>query len=444
MCVAAVLMAGALPVMAADEKTEEPASLFQQENLTGDWFGYRKQLENAGVQFGADEIFDALANPVGGQKQGAAFEGRFEIFTNIDLGAAFGWHGALLHANAYLIHGNGLSSDDVGNLLTISNIGATPGTRLFSLWLQQSFLDDALSVRAGQIAADDEFFVSQYASLFLNSTFGWPSILGVNLPSGGPAYPLATPGLRVRYAFSPALILSTAVINGDPAPDGAGNPQRSDASGTNFRLNGGLFWISELAYSTDIAIGGDEVPGTYKIGGWLHTDTFSDRRYDNHGVPLASPESDGHPHALDGNNGFYFIADQAIWHDKSDPNQTREIDLFFRAGNAQGDRSVFDYYFDGGITFNGLISGRPSDVFGVATAYGHIGSGLQGIVEDEDNADGDHLPIPDFEQNIELTYTAQVAPWWTVEPDLQVLIHPGGSAAIQNAVVLGVRTVVTF
>src|ERR1700744_5624091 len=37
MCVAAVLMAGALPVMAADEKTEEPASLFQQENLTGDW-----------------------------------------------------------------------------------------------------------------------------------------------------------------------------------------------------------------------------------------------------------------------------------------------------------------------------------------------------------------------------------------------------------------------
>ena len=53
--------------------------------------------------------------------------------------------------------------------------------------------------------------------------------------------------------------------------------------------------------------------------------------------------------------------------------------MFFRGGNALGDRSVFDYYFDGGVTFNGLIPGRPTDLFGVATAYGHIGSGLQGF-----------------------------------------------------------------
>ena len=59
------------------------------------------------------------------------------------------------HANAYQIHGQGLTARDLDNLVTASNIEAEPSTRLFSLWLQQSFLDDALSVRAGQIAADE-------------------------------------------------------------------------------------------------------------------------------------------------------------------------------------------------------------------------------------------------------------------------------------------------
>ena len=57
----------------------------------------------------------------------------------------------------------------------------------------------------GQIAADDEFITSQYASIFVNATFGWPDLTSANLPSGGPAYPLATPGVRVKAAFTDAL-----------------------------------------------------------------------------------------------------------------------------------------------------------------------------------------------------------------------------------------------
>jgi porin len=244
-----------------------------------------------------------------------------------------------------------------------------------------------------------------------------------------------------------------AVFAGNPAPDRLGDPNPNRApgddynnTGTGFYLNGnqGLFSINELWYNLNKEKDARGLPGTYKIGGWLHTDTFSDRRYDDHGVPLASPASDGHPGAVDGNHGFYVVADQAVWQDKSNPNQTREIDLFFRGGNGLGDRSVFDYYCDGGITFNGLIAGRPNDLFGIATAYGNIGPGMRGFVEDENNFNGTNLPVPDFEQNIELTYFAQIAPWWTVQPDFQIIVHPGGSSAIANAVVLGCRTVISF
>src|ERR1700722_2234495 len=89
-----------------------PKSLFEQDTMTGDWGGLRGRLGDDGVVLGADEIFDAMGNPSGGAKQGMAFESRFEIFANVDLGAALGWKGTIFHANAYRIDGRGLSADD--------------------------------------------------------------------------------------------------------------------------------------------------------------------------------------------------------------------------------------------------------------------------------------------------------------------------------------------
>jgi porin len=83
-------------------------------------------------------------------------------------------------------------------------------------------------------------------------------------------------------------------------------------------------------------------------------------------------------------------------------------------------------------------------LIGIATAYGSVGPAAAGAVADSNGLSGTSLAVPDYEQNIELTYFAQIAKWWTVQPDLQVLIHPGGSTALPNAIVLGVRTTVSF
>ena len=50
-------------------------------------------------------------------------------------------------------------------------------------------------MKVGQLAADAEFVISEGGGYFLNGTWGWPSITAADLPSGGPAYPLATPGV---------------------------------------------------------------------------------------------------------------------------------------------------------------------------------------------------------------------------------------------------------
>jgi len=435
---------------AAPSASASAPGLLNQKYLLGDFWGERTKLEDEGVTFTPNYTAETFGNPIGGVKQGAIYEGLLDLELTLDFKKMADWDGSF-HVSSYYPMGNGLTGSDTHDLFIVSNIDAYDTIHLYELWYEQKIWDDKVALRVGQMAADQEFAISTNAANFLNSTYGWPAIIAESAPT--PSYAYAAPGIRLQLDPDEHWRFLGGVYAGDAAPDRIGDPNPNRASsndfnnsGTGFYINGsqGLFSVNELWYNLNKEPNATGLPGTYKIGGWLHTGTFSNLRYNNRGQPLASADSDDHPQAVDGNHGFYVIADQAVWQDKSNPNQSKEIDLFFRGGNALGDRSVFNYYCDGGITFNGLIPGRPSDLFGVATAYGNIGSGERGFAEDENADDGTNLPIPDFEQNIELTYMAQISQWWTVQPDLQVLIHPGGSTAIPNAVVIGCRTVINF
>src|SRR5207248_2466525 len=117
-----------------------------------------------GITVGATEISEVLGNVSGGVRRAGIYEGRLELDLDVDLEKAAGWRGAQMHVSAYQIHGRGLSANALGgNLLAASTIEANRATRLFDAYLEQRLFDDSLSVRAGQIAADDEFIISQYA-----------------------------------------------------------------------------------------------------------------------------------------------------------------------------------------------------------------------------------------------------------------------------------------
>ena len=58
--------------------------------------------------------------------------------------------------------------------------------------------DDKFDVKIGQQSLDQEFMVSQNASYFINTMFGWPMLPSADLPGGGPAYPLSALGVRGR------------------------------------------------------------------------------------------------------------------------------------------------------------------------------------------------------------------------------------------------------
>src|ERR1700754_3238946 len=151
----------------------------------------RDVLADAGFQFSAIYIGEALGNVSGGVRTRPIYTGSPEPGSPSLRGETRCMAGATFHANVFQIHGDGLSRSYIGNLMLVSGIEALPATRLYELWVEQKLLGGKLAIRVGQQASDIEFIDSNYDDLFVNSALGWPGMTGINLPSGGPSPPLA-------------------------------------------------------------------------------------------------------------------------------------------------------------------------------------------------------------------------------------------------------------
>lgn len=443
------------PTEAAPDAPPAPTGLFERDTLTNGWFGLAPKLKDHGIQLSATEIGEVLGNVSGGTKTGTIYEGRLELDLDLDLGQLIGLDNTVMHASAYQIHGRGLSQNDLGgNLLTVSSIEATRTIRLFDLWVERGFFDNSLSVRAGQIAVDDEFITSQYTGGFLLASFGWPVFMAEALPGGGPVYPLATPGIRIRHAFSDTTLLQAALTNGNPAghaPDDI-NPQVADYSGTSFNLNVSPFMIAEFAYTPDAGGEAAAQGTTYKFGAWYQGGGFDDLSLDGSGRSLADPRSNGVPRRHAGDFGFYGIADMLLYREPG--SDDRGLGAFLRVGGLPDDRNFVTVYGDGGFAYKGLFAGRDDDVASLGVSFARISGQAERLVEDLQRFGGSSAHAPDYEAAIELNYQIQLSPWWTVQPDMEMVFHPTPPVLrpnastlvprVGNTLVLGLRTSIRF
>jgi porin len=351
------------------------------------------------------------------------------------------WKGLCFYADAYQIHGQSITTDNIGSINSVSNYEALPSTRLSELWLEQHGFNDHLAIRVGQLTTDTEFLLSSGGSHFLDATWTWASLPSADLPGGGPHYPLATPGVRVAIKPNDKWSVMIGVYNGDPvSPHCTGNPQLCDSDGLEFRFDSPPLLMAEGSYKYNQD---GRLPGTVKIGGWNHFGTFHDQRFDSEGMPIAITFNSGRP--IDGDWAIYGIIDQLIWRvpDSKDP---KGVGLFGRVIGAPTDQNLVDFYADGGITFSGMIPSRADDILGIGLAYTGISSEAHGF--DMDSS----LPVArTYEALLEICYTAQVKKGWTLQPDFQYIWRPGGgvpepsgNGTVPNAAVWGVRTTINF
>ncbi len=423
----------------AEAVTNATPSIQSSLGKYGDPGGIRAFLDKHGIDYNFTYIGEVLGNPTGGYKRGATYEGRLDMQLDVDADKLAGIKDFAIHAQAFQIHGRGLSGNNLLDLFTVSNIEAFPDTKLYELWGEQKFSDGKIFVRVGQLAADTEFFISQTATLFISSTFGWPASYANDLPSGGPAYPLATPGVRVKYQPNDHLTVLAAVFNGDPAGvyrPGVNNilPQLRDRGGTDFRLSDPPLVIAEAQYAYNQEKDSKGLPGTIKVGYLHHFESFPD--FYQTTVP-GIPGTNG---TVRGNDSVYGIIDQTVYRKPGTTDQGAAV--FFRVTASPADRNLIDLYLDGGAAYKGLFPNRPDDTIGFAAAYGKISN----AVSTSDIVTGAAPLVRDYQALLELTYQYAVIPGVTVQPDFQYVFHPGAHGVadqnglpLRDAAVFGAR-----
>ncbi len=431
--------------------------------LLGDLFGLRTFLSKYGISLAAQETSEMLGNPVGGIQKGAQYDGLTQLVLQVNTQRAFGLYGGLFNVSALQIHGQNFSADNLGTIQTASGIEADRATRLWELWYDQKFLEeDRLDIKVGQQSVDQEFMVSTNALYFVNTMFGWPALPSYNMPGGGPAYPLSALGVRLRYRPIDSINVLLGVFNGSPTSNNAGDPQKQNSSGTSFPLGGGRLIMAEVQYAYP-ALGSMVYPGesaplarTYRLGAWYDTESFADQRYDSNGLSLANPASNGVPANHRGDFSLYAVADQMLWRNQDDPNNT--LSGFLRVmGTPQNDRNFIRYSANAGFVYHEPFRNRADDTFGVGMGYVKVGSNVSGLDRDAANVAAIVDPgglniVRHTETYVETTYQYQLRPWWQLQPDVQYVFNPGGGIVnpndptrrVGNELVLGLRTNILF
>jgi porin len=414
-----------------------------------EWREMRSGLADAGISLGLQEQSEIWGNVTGGLRTGIVYDGLTTASLELDLEKLADWSGAKFFTSGFWIHGRGPSANLVGNLQLVSNIEATRSVKLYDLWLEQTLFDRRISIRIGQEGVNDEMMITQYGALFLNSSFGFPGLPAADLPSGGPNYPLATPFVRVRYQATEALTLTGAVFNGDPAPPGREDPQLRDRHGTAFRINDHTLSFAELGYSTDLASGAGGLRGVYKLGAWYSSSHFADRLFDTAGRSLADPESTGIPRNRSGDFAVYGIINQLLWRKRGTEDQG--VGIFLQVMGAPSEFNFSNLFIEGGLNWKGLIDSRPMDTLGIAVSYLGISPALQKLGRDFGRFTGSGTSFRSNETVVEATYLFQIAPWWTLQADAQLVINPGAGiptaaspTPLKNALILGMRATITF
>ncbi len=355
-----------------------------------------------GVTVEGTLIFDASINLHGGvNTNGSAFRHLLDINITLDTETVFGLEGGTVGLLFQNQNGPDASAQDTGDLQVFSNIDADGRTQLAEFWYEQVLPDEPVRLVVGKIDANALFAFVEHGAEFIHSSPGFsPTILGF------PSYP--DPAMSVNVFFEP----SNSVYFGAGLFDGALNEgllTGERGPSTFFHDPGDLFMIAEAGSRWATT---DGLEGRLGVGVWHHNGTFA--------------KFDGGTE--DGATGFYVVFDQALWR----KDEQRGVNLFAQYGYADERVSEIVHHIGAGLTVDGLIANRGDDLLGLMGSYAHL--------SDEAGAGF----TEDYELAIELFYLARVNGSFSLKPDLQYIIHPGGDASLNDALVATLRGELTF
>jgi porin len=187
-----------------------------------------------------------------------------------------------------------------------------------------------------------------------------------------------------------------------------------DQYGVDLTMHDGALLIAEA---------GTTRGGKLAVGLWRYTRRQDDIRViDVDGNPV-------HRAAM----GAYLLVDQHIA-----GGDAHALSLFLRAGLSEGKTTPFRGGFQIGAHIRGVVPGRPEGRLSFGLAHGLLSSGYRANVADTGER------AASAENGIEITYQDRLAPFLTIQPDLQYIRRACTEGGDRDTLVLGLRMIATF
>lgn len=355
------------------------------------WFGLRPRLEAAGIDFHGTDTADYSKNFQGGlSTNNDSFRNLLDLRVNVDTKALWGWEGGTFSVDFQNQSGQDGTEVLTGDVQRFDNADANGRSQIAELWYQQFLFDDKLRLKIGKVDANSEFAFPKYGADFLNGSFGHsPTIFAM------PTYPDPAMSVNVFVYPNSWSYIGSGVYDGSGAEGvetGSYGPKHF------FTAANGYFFIGEIGGKW--ALCNDTLPGHVAIGGWRSTSDF-------HRFAGGTASGAG---------GAYAIVEQMLWHkrddDKTDP---QGVAAFLQYGHAGADLNDFSNHVGAGLSCTGPLNSRPFDIMGIGATYVQL--------SDEPQAGF----VQDFELSIEAFYGFQITQYLSIKPDLQYILHPGGT-----------------
>jgi porin len=381
-----------------ESSPSQPSGFLAWSALTGDWGGARSSLNDAGASLKVLYRTDQMSNLSGGSELRSGSINHLDVMLSFDAGAGLGVDGMLLSAHVIANNGGSISKW-VGDAQMVSNLEASKLTKLYQLWISQSFAGDHLSVLLGLYDLNSEFYVTSGAGLFLNGSHGVGKELSQTGQNGPSIFPNTSLAMRVLGTFNGGYV-QAAVLDGCPGT-------REDPLSTSFSWDAdeGVLAIAEVGITSDAGEGNPQYK--FAAGAWWYPPSVE--------VPLP-------------NGGAYLMAEQQVYREGSG---NQGLSAFVRWGIADLRVNRFRSHVGLGAVYTGLLPGRDEDRFGVALALARR--------NDRFETDDTDATMLNAEMSIEMTYRIQLVPSIAIQPDFQYVVGPGCDTCLENASVLGVR-----
>jgi porin len=393
-----------------------------------------------GLKLTGGLVGEAAGNPVGGRSQGGAYAQEIHFGADLD-SSALGWDGGTLHVLITQRVGASLSKNDIGNLLTVQEIyGDGETVRITALAYEQKLFGGLLDVQGGRLNVQQDFASSPvyfgtalYCNFESNAICGEPIAAPLN-DGGDIAYPASSWGARIKTYPAHNLYIEAGAYEVNPTLYLSRNGFKLGTDGAT-----GVITVAE----TGVAVDAGGFAGNYRAGAYY--DNSSGMGVDS----LLSRVSVADAGALDtlsiaqhtGKSGGWLLADQTV---QRDPANTHRGTVVFAAFE-WGDRAtaLVNRYGQAGVVRYGTMAGRDLDTVAVGFIAASLNGALHGA-EQQLLRQGVPSPLTSQEYALEVNYGYQATTWLNLRPGVQYVWHPAGTNELHNALVLALKTVVTF